>query len=223
MNQRIWAGLVCLLLCRSIAAGQISAPQESKRDWTFKPKFEMIASVAVSHVFRVEDKGFGTEANAGLGVEVPVWRGLRAAAEVDHTFGLYPIDAKCGSISPGLGLPAYPCTGSARVGVETFTAASFTAGWYLGNRRVQPYVFGGLSVLRSKEYDSVSIVHADHVELSEIQSHDTGVGLTLGAGLRASVTPRISIRPEFRLADGTARSTANLSQFRFSLGLGYAW
>ena len=215
--RKMFLGFCAWLAFSSLAAGQ------TKPAWTARPKVEIFGSVAVAHIFRAGDRGLGTKANAGAGVEVPIWRGLRAGAEVNRTCGLAPTPVKCGSIYPGPGQPAYPCTGSAREGVGAAMAASFTAAWFFGGGRSQPYVFGGLSILRTQQFTSVSIVRTDHVEFQEISSRDTGAGLTFGIGLRAPLTRRLSIRPEFRFSDGTAMSRANLSQVRFSVGLGYGW
>lgn len=153
---------------------------------------------------------------------MPVWRGLRVGAEVNRTFGLSPTPVKCGAIYPAPGQPAYPCTGSARAGVGEATAASFTAAYFFGARRVQTYILGGIGILRTREYTATSIIRTNYVEFQEDSNSDTGAGVTLGLGLRAAVTRRLSVRPELRFSDGTALSSANFSQLRLSLGLGYA-
>jgi opacity protein-like surface antigen len=63
----------------------------------------------------------------------------------------------------------------------------------------------------------------DYVELQEASTNTTGIGMTLGVGLRVAVTRHLSIRPEIRYSDGTGLSSANLSQTRLSAGLGYSW
>ena len=221
MNGRMTLVVFISVLGPALAAGQSPAPQEPT--WISHPKVEIIGSIAAGHLFRFDDRGYGTNLNAGVGVEVPVWRGLRAGAEVNTTFGLSPSAATCGGIYPAPGQPAYPCTGFARDGVSGATEASFTAGYFFGHRRLQPYVLGGVSLLRTEQNSVVYIVQTDHVEIKGLSSNTTGIGLTLGAGLRAAVTRRLSIRPEFRYSDGTGLSSANMSQIRLSLGLGYSW
>jgi opacity protein-like surface antigen len=223
MNARMLLGFGALFVSPALFARQPAQQRESKLVWNSQPKVEIMGSVGVGHVFRFLDRGFGTQFNAGVGLEVTIWRGLRAGAEINRMFGLDPSPAECGSISPGPGQPPFPCTGSARVGVGAATAASFTAAYHFGNGRTQPYVLGGMSILRTQEYTATYMVHTDHVEIRENSSTDTGVGMTFGAGLRTSVTRRLSIRPEFRYSDGTALSASNLSQFRFSVGIGYGW
>lgn len=210
-------------LSPSRAGTQDAAVQEPSGPGNARPGLEVIANVGLGHVFRFEDRAYGTEANFGVGIDMPVWRRLRAGVEVNHTFGLSPSPAPCGGISLGPGLPTLPCIGSARSGVSSVTATSFTASYLMGSERVQPYVLGGVSLLWTTVFSSVSAVRPDHVELQELISSDTGAGLTLGFGLRTSVTQHLSIRPEFRFSDGTALSRANLSLVRLSVGVGYGW
>ena len=187
--------------------------QQAKRQeaWITGVKVEIVGSLALGHIFRFEDRGFGDGANLGIGVELPVRRRLRFNAELNHTFGLKPDQVQCGAIAYVPGEPL-PCVGSARTGVSAATAASFTAAYYFGRGRVQPYVLGGISILWTRSVSSTQIVYPDRVEMSERSSNDTGAGLTLGAGLRAAITRRLSIRPEIRLSDGTALSSAKRHQ-----------
>ncbi len=223
MNGKIIIGFAVLVVSPALIASQSSVPQEPRSDWISQPKVELIASVAVGHVFRFDDRGYGTKPNLGIGIELPVRRGLRVGAEINRTFGLSPGAAECGSIYPAPDQPAYPCTGSAREGVDAATAASFTAGYYFGNARIQPYLLGGVGFLRTRQYSATYVVRTDHVELQENSASDTGAGITLGIGLRIAVARRLSVRPEFRFYDGTALSRVNMSKIRFSAGLGYSW
>jgi len=223
MQDRMRFATFPMFLLFVFLAAHTAFPEEQEPEWLARPKLEVIAGVGLGHVFRFEDRGYGSHLNSGAGVEVSIWRGLRAGAELNRTFGLAPSPVKCGGISAGPGLPDLPCIGYAREGVGSATAASFTAGYFFGVRRIQPYVSGGISVMRTKEFTSMAIVRRDFVELQEQSSKSTGVGPTIGIGLRASVTRRLSIRPELRLYDATALSSANLSKLRLSVGIGYAW
>jgi hypothetical protein len=212
---------VQLLLCFvALASFHAAFAQERVRE---RPKAEVFGSIAAGHVFRFDDRGYGNHFNFGAGANVAIWRGLRAGAEVNRTFGLDPTPAKCGSISNGPNLPPLPCVGSAREGVASATAASFTAEYLFGQGRVQPYLVGGLSIMLTEEFGSISIVKPNYVEFEEWSSKDTGIGPTFGAGLRIEANRRLSIRPELRVLDATALSRSNLSQLRVSLGVGYAW
>ena len=212
--------LVALLLLPTCVAAQDK--QKSEMAWNARPRLEVVASVAMGYVFRFEDEGFGKHPNFGVGVEVPVWRKLRVGAEINRTFGFTPTPLKPGAILFDSGRPM-PYVGTARNGVNSATAGSITASYFLGDGRVQPYLLGGMSVLSATEYRTISNVRQDHVDVSDYKVSSTGIGPTLGAGLRASVNRHISIRPEIRFSDGTARSVLNLSQWRLSLGVAFGW
>lgn len=215
--------LLCFeLLFPLLAGAQSTLSQDFEHAWTARPKIEVIASVAMAHPFRFEDQGFGNHFNFGVGAEMSVWRGLRIGGEMNRTFGLSPSPVKCGAILAGPDQPL-PCVGIARTGLSSATAGSFTAAYFFGEERIQPYLLGGISILNAKEHTSVSIVHKDYVELMENTWSSTGIGPTLGAGLRASINQHLSIRPEVRFSDGTSLSSVNLSQWRISVGAAYAW
>jgi opacity protein-like surface antigen len=214
--------LFAALLISAFAAARNAQSQNRNSPDKAQPKFEIIASVALGHVFRFEDQGFGNHFNFGAGIEVPVWRKLRVGAEINRTFGLSPTMAKCGAILSAPDQPL-PCVGTARQGVSSATAGSLTAAYFFGTGRTQPYIVGGLSILSATEFGATSVIHQDYVEFIEGKSHSTGIGPTLGAGLRISINRHFSIRPEIRFSDGTALSSLNLSQWRISAGAAYAW
>ena len=221
MNKTMLAAFSGAFLFPICAAAQ-STSQNSEGAWTARPKFEVVASVATAHVFRFEDEGFGNHSNFGVGVEVRVWQRLRFGAEINRTYGLSPGTAKCGGIGLGPNQPL-PCVGTAREGVTSAAAGSFTANYFFGDGRIQPYVLGGISVLHAKEYTSAASIRQNVVEFTEIERTGTGMGPALGAGIRASINRHIAIRPEIRFVDGTARSRLNLSQWRTSIGIAYSW
>ncbi len=222
MKINMLVSLCVALLFPSLAAAQETLSQNSDHVWTARPKFEVIAGVAMAHPFRFEDQGFGNHFNFGVGVEVSVWRGLRIGGEMNRTFGLSPSPVKCGAVLADSGQPL-PCVGTARNGLSSATAGSVTAAYFFGEEKIQPYVLGGISILNGKEHTSVSIVHKDYVELMENAWSSTGIGPTLGAGLRASINKHLSIRPEVRFSDGTSLSSLNLSQWRISVSVAYGW
>jgi opacity protein-like surface antigen len=223
MNKGNLMALSVALFFPALAAAQVASQQNPELKWIARPKFEIVASIAMGHVFRFDDQGFGNHTNFGAGVEVPVWRKLRIGAEVNRTFGLSPSLAKCGGILDSQRQPL-PCVGTARQGVSgEATAASLTASYFFGEGRIQPYLVGGLSILRASEYRSSSLVRQGFVEFREDKLSSTGIGPTLGVGLRASIGRHLSIRPEARFSDGTALSSLNLSQWRISVGVAYGW
>ncbi len=220
-NMLIVSGIV--LLFPLIAAAQSTPSEDAEPGWNARPRFEIIASVGLGHPFRFEDKGFGNHLNFGVGGEVSIWRGLRVGGEINTTFGLSPSPVECGSILAGPGQEPLPCTGTARNGLSSLTGGSITAAYFFGEGRVQPYVIGGLSILSATQHTSMAIVHRDHVEYSEREWSSTGMGPTMGAGLRASINRHLSIRPEVRFSDGSLRSGLNLSQWRLSVGVACGW
>jgi|WetSurSiteA1Bulk_404760.scaffolds.fasta_scaffold02902_4 opacity protein-like surface antigen len=221
-TNRLPVVLFAALLISAFAAVRNGQSQDRSSPDKNLPKFEIIASVAMAHVFRFEDQGFGNHFNFGAGIEVPVWRKLRIGAEINRTFGLSPRIAKCGAILSAPDQPL-PCVGTARQGVSSATAGSLTAAYFFCTGRTQPYIVGGLSILSATEFGATSVVHQDYVEFIEGKSHSTGIGPTLGAGLRVSINRHFSVRPEIRFSDGTALSSLNLSQWRISAGAAYAW
>src|SRR5512136_242835 len=98
MKFRKYSPFFALFLIPSLAAGQTSDPGNEKPTETIRPRVEITASIAVGHPLRFEDRGYGNHPNIGLGVEIPIWRGLRAGAEINRSFGLTPDLVKCGSI-----------------------------------------------------------------------------------------------------------------------------
>jgi opacity protein-like surface antigen len=221
MKLRMIAVFSIASLLPNLAAAQESTA-DRKRTWNARPKIEIIASVAMTHVFRFPNHSFGNHPNFGVAVELPVWGKLRIGAEFNQSFGLTTAPVKCGSILLAPGQPL-PCTGAAREGVSSQRAGSITAAYFFGEGRVQPYLVGGISFLSSKEARSSSVIRQNVLELSDYQLSGTGTGMTAGAGFRASAGRHFSIRPEIRFSDGTARSSLNLSQWRLSLGVAYGW
>jgi hypothetical protein len=214
--------LILSLLLPSLAGAQSRQVQRENPAWRARPKLEILASAAMGHVFRFEDRGYGNQFNLGVGVEVPVWRKLRLGAEVNKTFGLSPRPARCGAILSAPDQPL-PCVGTAREGMSEATAGSLTVAYYFGDGRVQPYLVSGLSLLSATEYTSVSSVRDGVVEFQESSRSSTGIGPALGFGLHASIHRRFSVRPEIRFYDGTALSSVNVSQWHISLGIAYGW
>ena len=222
MNTNILFVLFCVLLIAPVVAAQGTTSKDYGTAWNAYPKIEIHASLAMAHPFRFEDRGFGNHLNFGAGAEVSVWRGLRIGGEINRTFGLSPKPAECGAILDRTGQPL-PCIGSARNGLSSATAGSITAAYYFGKKRVQPYLIGGISFMNAKQHSAAFAVHKGYVEIDETSNSSTGMGPTFGAGLRVSISRRLSIRPEVRFSDGTCMSSLNLSQWRISVGAAYGW
>ncbi len=96
--------------------------------------------------------------------------------------------------------------------------------YHFSDSPVQPYVAGGLGVLKAnytqvikggavlgETEDYVSTVNADKMLLN------------IGAGIKARLVRGLAIRPEIRFYDTTAGTGYNWSSIRLSVGLGYYW
>jgi hypothetical protein len=58
---------------------------------------------------------------------------------------------------------------------------------------------------------------------SETETHDTGSGVTAGAGLSIRAGDRMVITPQLRIYDGSVLGRANLTVMRTSVAVGYRW
>jgi hypothetical protein len=177
---------------------------------------DIFASVAATRVFRAEDTSFGTVVSGGAGIEWrPVAR-LGLGVEVNRTAGLTPRVVDCGSY------PGQACSGRARSGVEGVTLFSATAAWYFGSTSVRPYVIGGIDVMWSRGYSSVTFA-TPPIRIEEWASDDRGFGITAGFGVRIPVGTHVVIRPEWRIYDGSLMGRANLAAMRTSVAIGYRY
>jgi opacity protein-like surface antigen len=175
---------------------------------------EVSGSLAWAHVFRVEDRTFGDELNAGVGLGFRVSR-VGIELEVNHTFGLTAEPAWCGD---------RVCVGEARQGVLSATLASANVLYEFGEpRRARPYVTGGIGALWSRSVSSILTVRDDIGVFTERVNRNVGLALNVGAGLRVAVSRRFSIRPEIRIYDASARSRQNLTIVRSSVNAAVRW
>jgi hypothetical protein len=101
----------------------------------------------------------------------------------------------------------------AREGISSLTLASGNILYYFSDKRIQPYVSAGIGGIWERGvFNSVT---------SEGKYRYNDVAGTAGAGVRISITPRISVRPEFRLY-GTSRG-ALFTVHRGSVAVAYQW
>lgn len=179
---------------------------------------DVTVSLGADRVSRFEDRSFGTVASPGVGFEYRPVKPLALGVDVHRAAGLDVVPYAC---RPPAGVL---CAGGGRNGVLETTTTSVTAAWYgTSNPRVQPYVLGGLSVVRSRSVNTFTVARAELWTVSEQEYADTGLGPTAGVGVRFLVSKRFVIKPEWRLAGGTALGRANLSVMRTSVAVGYAW
>ena len=175
----------------------------------------VFGSVGLAHVYRADDRGFGTETNAGGGAGIE-WKRLGAEVEIHRTFGLTPEPAQCAVVN-------VQCVGQARAGVLEATMITGNVTYMFSAAGVRPYVIGSVGALRSETVNSVSRVVDGTETLSEFLETDTGLALGVGAGLEIPLGRSVSLRPEFRTYTSSALSRTNLGMHRVTVGLRYRW
>jgi len=196
--------LVVIVLPRS-AQAQASRPHAITR--------ELFVNAGAGHLFRFEDRSFGTGLDLGGGFGV---RGARLGVEftVNRLSGFTQTLAPC----------AFPgCRGSAADGVSSATLASGNMLYYLRGTRVQPYVTGGVGGRWSRSVHSVVSVVGNVATLTRVHDRDAGLALNVGGGLRIAAGRSFSLRPEVRLYDTSIRSRENLSVVRMSVNAAFGW
>ena len=143
--------------------------------------------------------------------------GLNASAG----FGLRPFS---GTFS-GLGFEAR--FGYLNSNVDTSSDVVILSGsavYHFSSSKVQPYVLGGLGVLRGQRTVVVLIGSGpDFFEEERYQENWNKVGIEFGGGIKVALTPNLSLRPEFRLLDTTAGEGPNLGVPQLILGVSYHW
>ena len=198
----LWVGLVLIATVANPVAAQDLRPA-------------VFGAAGVANVYRTEDRSFGTLANvgAGLGIE---WKRLGLDAEIHRTLGLTPRAVQCA-------IGNLPCVGSAHEGFLEATILSGNVSYFLGGRRVRPYVTGSVGVLWTESVNSLTIVSSTAATLSEFHESDTSLALGVGLGVDVPLTPAFSLRPEFRTYSSVAMSRVNLGLHRGAIGVRYRW
>ncbi len=96
--------------------------------------------------------------------------------------------------------------------------------YHFSDSAIQPYVAGGLGVLKAN-YTQVIKGGAvlgsteDYVETVNAEK----MLLNIGGGIKARLVRGLAIRPEIRLYDTTIGKGYNWASIRLSVGLGYYW
>ena len=181
--------------------------------WAQEVHPTLFGTIGATHVYRVEDQGFGTGTDIGGGGGIQ-WKRLGAEVEVHRVTGLTPKTVQCGVVN-------VPCTGTAREGVVDPTLVSGTVSYMFRTGRVAPYVVGSIGALSSTTFNSITTVTGGVATLSEFTEKDTGLALGAGIGVDLALTPALSLRPEFRLYSASAMSKTNLNLNRGSVAVRY--
>jgi len=197
----LWVGMVLIITVPYPAAAQDLRPA-------------VFGAVGVANLYRAEDRSFGTELNVagGLGIE---WKRLGLDAEVHRTVGLTPRPVQCA-------VGNLPCVGSAREGFLEATMLSTNVSYFFG-RRVRPYVTGSVGVIWTESVNSLTVAGSTAATLSEFHENDTGLAIGVGFGVDVPLTPKLSLRPEFRTYSCSAMSRVNLGLHRGAIGVRYRW
>lgn len=161
------------------------------------------------------DHGLGHGGSIGGSLTVPVLGPLAVRFDAYRNLGPEPREQPCAV--------NIPCVGAARNGVQNMNVVAGSAIYYFGSGRVRPFVTGGLDVFHFKSIASVTTIGNNQATMSEFESADTTMGITVGAGVRVPVGERVVVTPEFRIYDGTMLAGANLGQVRTSVAVGYRW
>jgi hypothetical protein len=198
----LWVGLVLIDAIANPVAAQDMRPA-------------VYGAVALTHVYRTEDRSFGTELNVGAGLGI-VWKRLGLDAEVHRTLGLTPRAVQCA-------IGNVPCLGSAREGFLEATILSGNVSYFFGGPHVRPYVTGSVGVLWTESVNSLTIVSSTAATLSEFHESDTGLAIGVGFGVDVPLTQALSLRPEFRTYSSVAISRVNLGLHRGAIGVRYRW
>ena len=190
---------------------RLASPASAQSAWTA----EISVAAGLGHVFRWEDQAFGDRFNAGGGIAIAHRSGWAFEWHADRTFGLEPREAPCGLVH-------IRCVGAAREGPSKMDVMSLSIRRYFGNGRLQPFLTGGLGVMRSRSFHSVTQIQGPMAMMSEFESRDTGFGPDLGAGLRFRIAPSWSLETEVRWLDAPWLSRQNLAVTRLLTGVTYA-
>jgi opacity protein-like surface antigen len=210
MTKTVTLTLAALLLVPQLAAAQPIA--------AWAP--EVSVAAGNGHVFRYRDETYGDELNISGAFIMRHRRGLGFEIETNRTIGLAARQAPCGVFVNGAPVA---CTGSAREGVLSASSVSFNVHYMFGGRRVQPYLLGGLGVLRTRAVSSLTTVRDGAATQTEDETTATGLGPDVGAGLRVPIGRHVSITPEIRWLEAASLSRHNLAVTRASVRAAYSW
>lgn len=161
---------------------------------------EVFVSVGAHGFSRFDDMGFGRHSDVGAGATLLVHPNFAVQVEADWVYGLDPA----------------PCRENEPCGATAVSASGLVM---LSTSRVQPYLMGGLLMLRSESagfQDSASPVVAN-------RTRDTGFGPLVGVGVKVHITSRLFVQTSYWAGTAVLMSRTNLSTSRASLAAGYRW
>jgi opacity protein-like surface antigen len=205
------------IVCVSILSTCLSGFASAQTLQGANHRLELFGGIGWGHLFRVEDRTFGDRPNIAVGFGVELVPRVHIEFELNDTIGLTPESALCGA-PPGI-----TCVGTGHEGFRRARIATGNVLYFFSNGRAQPYVTGGIGTLWSKGVRSITFGGGNPWHITEQEFHERGLVWHIGTGVRVAVTPRVSIRPEFRIYDSTIQSRVNLNLLRGSVAVGYGW
>jgi opacity protein-like surface antigen len=183
----LWA--ITLTLAIAVLSAHQAAAQESPTYTSYlKPELFVSAGGGVAGQWLSECCP-PTWKNLGIGLNVRLSRRFGVELEGNRMLGAEPARITATRLRAD-GTPG--ARFEYREGISSMTLASGNILYYFSDRRIQPYVSAGIGGIweRGIFYSSTRV--------EEAYRHNDVAG-TAGAGLRLSITPRISVRPEFRV------------------------
>jgi len=200
--RRYWRLVVCCIWA-AVAVG--TAYGQEQKTWNYRG--EVLGQVGWGRFYHGDGLvGSGTEWGGGFGVKPFSGRLRRLGFEVQAN----RLDI------------AYERGSNVNDGQATAVVGNVL--YHFSDSSLQPYVAGGLGVLKAdysqrirggavlgSTEDYVDTVKADHMLLN------------IGAGIKARLVRGLAIRPEVRFYDTTIGSGYNWASIRFSVGVGYYW
>jgi len=190
--------ILCFTLRGVLSSPALFAQDQASKEWKYKG--EVFGSVGLGRFYHGDHHlGSGLEYGGGLGIR-PFSRGLRGLGFEILFNGLNFRRAWGGG---------YSYDGKMQtVGGDAL--------YHFGRSRTQLYLVGGVGLLNA-DYTYVAPNDPNYVE----KSKGSKMAINFGAGIKARIALRLSVRPELRLIDTTIGKGYNWSYIRFSVALGY--
>ena len=153
--------------------------------------------------------------NLGIGLTLRLSRRIGVEVEGNHMLGAEPVKVSGTGIRPS-DRARFPY--EYHSGVSSLTLGSGNVLYYFSDKRVQPYLSGGIGAIW--ERGMVGERDFENGGTIGLRYQDNEMAGTLGGGVKISITPRISVRPELRLYEPTG-SLHSIG--RVSVAAAYRW
>ncbi len=193
-----------LILGFAMDGGLRAQPDRKSREWTYKG--EVFAGIGVSRFYHGNNHlGNGTDWTAGFGVR-PFTGALRGLG--------FQVSAS------GFNFNREWSDGYSNQG--NVLAVTADALYHFGKSSTQFYLMGGAGTFRA-DYQSINPYTRELLNNpSYVEKHKaTQLAISLGAGVKARITSKLSIRPEIRFLNTAAGSGHNWENLLLSIGVGY--